>query len=226
VLIFVIGSLIILSELGIDLAPILTTVGILGLAFSFGAQSLVKDVISGVFILMENKIRIGDIVEIAGKTGTVEDIKIRTVILRDLEGIVHVIPNGSIDVFSNRTMLYSSSIVDIGVAYKENVDDVIAVLRDEGERIAADPEYAESLDGPVEILGIQELADSGVIIRTLIRTVPAMQWSIAREFRRRIKNRFDAEGIEIPFPHRTIFIRQDEPLITVNEKTSGKTDSA
>jgi small conductance mechanosensitive channel len=122
-------------------------------------------------------------------------------------------------------MLFSSSIVDIGVAYKEKVDDVIAVLRDEGEKFAADPEYAESLDGPVEILGVQELADSAVVIRTLIKTVPAKQWSIAREFRRRVKNRFDAEGIEIPFPHRTVFIRQDEAFEMIHEKSPGKTKS-
>lgn len=200
-LILVIGTLIILPNFGIDLGPILATVGILGLAVSFGAQSLVKDIISGFFILAENQIRVGDVVKIGEFEGNVEEIKVRTVILRDPAGNVHVIPNGRVEEITNMSKLFSRCVLDIGVSYNEDVDAVMAVIKDEGEKLSADDAFKELITEPINVLGVQELADSAVIIRSSITTQPAQQWAVAREFRSRIKKRFDAEGIEIPYPH-------------------------
>ena len=205
IVIWVVFVLLVIPELGIDLAPILTTVGITGLALSFGAQSLVRDIISGVFILVEDQVRVGDIIEIDGHSGAVEDVTLRTIRLRDLAGNVHVIPNGEIKAMINMTKGFGRKTIDIGVAYGEDVDRVMAVLREIGEEIAADAECGAKMSEPFEVLGVHELGDSAVVIRTRITTLPGEQWAVGREINRRVKKRFDAEGIEIPFPHTTIY---------------------
>jgi small conductance mechanosensitive channel len=194
----------------VKITPLLAGAGILGRAVSFGAQSLVKDVISGFFILLENQFAVGDIVEASGKGGVVERMTMRVVQLRDLEGILHTIPNGSITVVSNRTRGWSRAVLEIGVAYGADVDRVLTVFRDEAARFNDDPAWKHRLDGKLEVPGVEKLDDSGVIIRTLVRTIPGSQWDAAREFRRRIKNRLDREGIEIPFPQRTVHMRVDD----------------
>ena len=191
----------------IDIGPILAGAGILGLAVSFGSQSLVKDVISGFFILFENQFAIGDVIEIAGKTGVVEKMSLRVVQLRDGEGVMHVVPNGEIKVVSNKTRGWSRAVVDVGVPYDENVDRAIDVLRDEAAQFSTDKTWGGQLDGPVEVLGVESLGESAVVLRTMIRTQPGSQWAVAREFRRRIKNRFDRESLEIPFPQRRVHVR-------------------
>jgi moderate conductance mechanosensitive channel len=190
----------------INIAPILAGAGILGLAISFGAQSLVRDVISGFFILLENQFAVGDVIEAAGKSGVVERMTMRVVILRDLEGTMHVIPNGEMKVVSNKTRGWARAVIDIGVPYNEDVDRVLAVVRDEAAQFSTDPVWGLQLDGPVEVLGVESLAESSVLIRTLIKTQPGSQWNVAREFRRRLKNRFSRETIDIPFPQRQVHV--------------------
>jgi small conductance mechanosensitive channel len=199
-------ALLLTFNLFIDIGPILAGAGILGLAVSFGAQSLVKDVISGFFILFENQFAIGDVIEAAGKSGVVEKMTLRVVVLRDLEGAMHVIPNGEIKVVSNKTRGWARAVVDVGVAYGEDIDRALTVVRDEAAQFSTDKSWGTQLDGPVEVPGVESLGDSAVVIRSLIRTQPGSQWSAAREFRRRIKNRFDREGIEIPFPQRRVHV--------------------
>ncbi|MEO8296107.1 MAG: mechanosensitive ion channel family protein, partial [Gemmatimonadota bacterium] len=182
----------------VEITPLLAGAGILGLAVSFGAQSLVKDVIAGFFILLENQFAVGDIVEAGGKGGVVERMTMRIVQLRDLEGILHTIPNGTIAVVSNRTRGWSRAVLEVGIAYGADLDRALAVFRDEASRLSADAAWQHRLDGKLQVSGVEKLDDSGVVIRTLIRTVPGSQWDAAREFRRRLKNRLDAEGIEIP----------------------------
>lgn len=191
----------------IDIGPILAGAGILGLAVSFGAQSLVKDVISGFFILFENQFAIGDVIEVAGKSGLVEKMTLRVVQLRDGEGVMHVVPNGEIKVVSNKTRGWSRAVVDVGVPYDESVDRALDVLRDEAAQFSTDKTWGAQLDGPVEVLGVESLSDSAVVLRTMLRTQPGSQWNVAREFRRRIKNRFDRESLEIPFPQRRVHVR-------------------
>jgi small conductance mechanosensitive channel len=191
----------------VNIGPLLGAAGILGLAVSFGAQSLVKDVISGFFYLIEGQFAVGDVIEIAGKSGVVERMTLRVVMLRDVHGALHIIPNGQISTVSNMTRSWSRAVVDVGVAYGTEVDKALEIFRDEAERLAADPLWRGELDGAPEVVGVNDLGDSQVTIRTLFRTLPGKQWGVGREFRRRIKNRLDYEGIEIPFPQRTMHIR-------------------
>ncbi len=192
---------------GLNTAPLLAGISILGLAVSFGAQSLVKDFIAGTFILIENQFAVGDIIEAGGKAGVVESMTLRITSLRDLEGTLHIIPNGQITSVSNRTRGWSRSVVDVAIAYDMDVDRAITVVRDVLARLAKDTEWNWKLDGPPEVAGVNELGDNAVAIRVLLKTSPGMQWDVGREFRRRIKNRFDEEGIEIPFPQRTVHVR-------------------
>jgi small conductance mechanosensitive channel len=205
----------------IDIGPILAGAGILGLAVSFGAQSLVKDVISGFFILFENQFAIGDVIEAGGKSGVVEKMSMRVVVLRDLQGIMHIIPNGEIKVVSNMTRTWSRAVVDVGVSYDEDVDRALGVVRDEASRFSTDPAWVAQLDGPVEVPGIESLADSAIVIRSLIRTQPGSQWNAAREYRRRLKVRFDRENIEIPFPQRKVHVQVDDSSRDSRLKAAG-----
>lgn len=190
----------------INIAPILAGAGILGLAISFGAQSLVRDIISGFFILLENQFAVGDVIEAAGKSGVVERMTMRVVVLRDLEGTMHVIPNGEMKVVSNKTRGWARAVVDITVPFTEDVDRILDVLRDEAVQFSKEPAWSVQLDGPVEVLGIEELRDNSVVIRTLLKTQPGSQWNVAREFRRRLKKRFDRETIETPFQQRRVHV--------------------
>jgi small conductance mechanosensitive channel len=203
----VVVTITILTVLGLfmEIGPLLASVGVLGLAVSFGAQSLVKDVISGTFMLLEGQFGIGDVVRIGDVSGLVEKITLRTTILRDVQGVVHIIPNGEITRVSNLTKTWSRAVLDVGVAYKEDVDRVMEVMRDLGREFHADPEWGPLLVEEPQVPGVEQLADSAVVIRMVAKTLPLKQWDVARELRRRIKNRFDAEGIEIPFPHLTFY---------------------
>lgn len=205
IMILGVGFLLILSEVGVNMGPLLAAAGIGGLAIGFGAQNLVKDVISGFFILLEDQIRVGDVVQIAGVGGLVEEVRLRTVRLRDLAGNVHVVPNGSIDKVQNFTYEFSRYVFDVGVAYREDVDEVMAVLKEVAGELQADPEFGSDILEPLEMLGVDQFADSAVIIKCRITTKPIKQWRIGREMNRRIKKAFDARGIEIPFPHQTIY---------------------
>lgn len=206
VLILVFALLLTLRQF-IDITPLLAGAGILGLAFSFGAQSLVKDVIAGTFILIENQFAVGDIIEVAGKSGVVERMTLRVVMLRDIEGIVHIVPNGQITSVSNKTRGWSRAVVDVAVAYDTDIDTALAIVRDEAGRMVNDKTFGPKLDGPPEVPGVHDLGDNAITIRVLLRTYPGMQWDVAREFRRRIKVRLDKEEIEIPFPQRTVHVR-------------------
>lgn len=205
VVILAVGGMMVLSEVGVDLKPLLAAAGLGGLAIGFGGQSLVKDVISGFFILLEDSIRVGDVVEIAGVGGLVEEVKLRTITLRDLSGNVHVVPNGVIDKVKNMTKLYAYYVFDVGVAYREDVDEVMAVLKEIAAELQADRAFGPDILEPLEMFGVDQFADSAVIIKCRIKTQPIQQWRVGREMNRRIKNTFDAKGIEIPFPHRTIY---------------------
>jgi small-conductance mechanosensitive channel len=205
VAILAVGGMMMLSEVGVDLKPILAAAGLGGLAVGFGAQSLVKDVITGFFILLEDSIGVGDVVEIAGVGGVVEEVKLRTVTLRDLSGNVHVVPNGVIDKVKNMTKVYAFYLFEVGIAYREDVDEVMAVLRDIGDELRQDSQFSEDILEPLEMLGVDQFAESAVIIKCRIKTRPIKQWRVGREMNRRIKKTFDAKGIEIPFPHQTIY---------------------
>jgi small conductance mechanosensitive channel len=216
--IMAVAALIVLRELGVDITPIITAAGIGGLAVGFGAQNLVRDIISGFFLLLEDQVRVGDVADINGKVGVVEAIRLRTVVLRSLDGTVHVIPNGAITELSNMTKDYSYAVLDVGVAYKENVDNVMDVLQEIGKEFEKDSSYTGKLLGSLQMFGVNELGDSAVVIRIRIKTLPIEQWDVARELRRRIKNTFDAKGIEIPFPHVSIYMGEASKPFSVKSK--------
>ncbi len=208
VVILAVALIIILEELGIDIAPILAAAGIVGLAVGFGAQNLVRDIISGFFILMEDQIRVGDIVNIGGTGGLVERITLRLTVLRDLSGNVHYIPNGSISLVTNMTKEYSYYMFDVGVGYREDTDEVVRLLKEIDEEIRADDKYNVEILEPLEILGVDKFADSAVVIKARIKTKPIKQWFVGREFNRLMKKKFDQNNIEIPFPHVTVYMGQ------------------
>jgi len=210
-----IAALIVLGELGVNIAPILTGAGIAGLAVGFGAQNLVRDIITGVFLILEDQVRVGDVAFINGKGGLVEDIRLRTIRLRDFDGTVHYIPNGAINELSNCTKDFSYYVIDLGVAYKENVDRVMGVLKDVGRELEKDPAYKERILAPLEVVGVDALGNSAVVLKMRIKTVPRQQWTVGRELQRRIKNAFDAQGIEIPFPHLSVYFGEASKPFTV-----------
>jgi small-conductance mechanosensitive channel len=200
-----IAVLVILEQLGINTGPILAGVGIFGLAVGFASQSLIKDVINGLFMLFEDSLSVGDVVTLRGTGGQVEKVTLRTVTIRDLSGSVHVIPNSTIDMVTNMTKDYSCYVLDVSVAYHEDVDTVIGILREIDEGMRHDPAYSGDMLEPLEVQGLERFADSAVIIRARLKTRPIQQWRIGREFNHRLKKVFDERGIEIPFPHRTLY---------------------
>jgi moderate conductance mechanosensitive channel len=203
------AAMLVLSELGVSIGPILAGASIAGVAVGFGAQTLVKDMIAGFFILLENQFRVHDVIAVAGVSGTVEAINLRTTILRDVEGRVHVIPNGSISVVTNFTSGWSCAVLDVGTAYGEDTDRVLAVLRGVGEEIENDPVFGKKLLGKFEYPGIETLGESSVVLRMTVRTLPQERWSVQRELRARVKKAFDESGIEIPFRQLAVRIAGD-----------------
>ena len=201
--------MILLQQLGANIAPVLASAGIIGLAVGFGAQELVRDVISGFFMLLENQIRAGDVAIINGTGGVVEKIELRTTTLRDASGVVHVFQNGKVNSLSNMTKEWSAIVFDIGVAYKENTSHVMSVMQQVGDELQADPEWSDKIIAAIEVQGLDRFDDSAIIIRARIKTRPIQQWSVGREYRKRLKEAFDRENIEIPFPHRTLFLHNE-----------------
>ncbi|MFH1877404.1 MAG: mechanosensitive ion channel domain-containing protein [Candidatus Omnitrophota bacterium] len=205
VLIIVSVVYLVLQNHGLDVAPLLAGAGIVGLAFGFGGQYLIRDLINGLFILIEGQFFINDVVKIGEYGGLVEDINLRITRLRDLEGRVIIIPNGEIKTVVNYTKDYAHALLDIGVAYKENVDQVMGVIREISVELRKHPYFGRLILEDLEMLGVDAFDDSAVVIKFRVKTLPIKQWEVMREFRRRIKNRFDELGIEIPFPHRTLY---------------------
>ncbi len=220
ILLWVLFLLMFLSKIDINIAPILASAGILGLAVGFGAQELVRDFISGFFMLLEDQIRTGDMVIINGTEGKVEKIELRTVTLRDLSGVVHIFQNGKINTLSNMTKEWSATVLDIGVAYKEDIDYVMELMRKVGDEMLADPVHGQLMLSSVEVLGLDQFGDSAIVIKAVIRSRPMEQWHLKREYHRRLKILFDKEGIEIPFPHISIYTGEvTKPMPVKIEKT-------
>ncbi len=223
VAILAVAFITVLGQLGVEIGPVLAAAGIVGLAVGFGAQNLVKDVINGFFILLEDQIRVGDVVQVGGQSGLVEKVNLKMTILRDFSGNAHFIPNGSIDTVTNMTKDYSRYVFDIGVAYREDVDEVMQVIREVDEDLRGDPDFGPDILEPMEVFGLDEFADSALIIKARVKTKPIRQWRVAREFNRRLKRKFDEKDIEIPFPHQTMYLGQDKqgkaaPLRVLMEK--------
>lgn len=223
VVLLTLGGLILLSELGVNIAPLLAGAGVLGLAIGFGAQTLVKDVITGIFILMEDTISVGDVVEVGAHSGLVEKISIRTVHMRDFDGNVHSIPFGEVQTIKNMSKDFAYAVVDVRIAYRENIDDALALMAEVAADMAARGPLAETIVEPFEVVGVEGLEQSHVWLRGRFKTRPLGQWNVKREFYRRIKAAFEARGIEIPYPHHTIYFGSDRkgmapPLRVLNQR--------
>ena len=225
VVVAAITVMLVLSEFGISIAPILATAGVAGLAVGFGAQSLVKDYFTGFVMLIENQIRVGDVVEVAGKAGVVEELTLRYVRLRDYEGAVHFVPNGAIATVTNRSRVFAYAVMDIGVAYKEDLDKVYGLMREVAGQLRADADFKDKVIEDLDIAGVDQWADSAVIIRCRLKTIALEQFGVRREFLRRLKSAFDANGVEIPFPHRTVYtMPAPETHATPMPKLAGEAD--
>jgi small conductance mechanosensitive channel len=211
VLIWVTAGMIALSEIGVNLAPLLAGAGVIGLAVGFGSQQLVQDIITGFFILLEDTIAVGDVADLGGKVGVVEAVTLRIVRLRAYDGQVHTIPYSKISTISNLTKDFSYYVFDVGVAYKEDVDRVMAVMAEVGAQMQRERAYRRLIVEPLEIAGVDRFADSAVVIRARMKTRPLQQWTVGREYNRRLKKRFDELGIEIPFPQRTLHVATPAP---------------
>jgi moderate conductance mechanosensitive channel len=205
VIVWIVATIMSLKEAGFDVGPILAGAGVVGLAVGFGAQNLVHDVISGMFLLLENQIRVNDVAILNGTGGLVEAINLRTTVLRGLDGTVHVFRNGTINTLSNMTHGYSYYVFEIGVAYKEDTDRVVEVVKGIADDLMKEDPYQHLILAPLEVLGVDQFADSAVIIKARFKTAPIQQWTVGREMNRRIKKKFDEVGIEIPFPHTSIY---------------------
>ena len=217
----IIALFMLVSELGINIAPALAGLGVAGIAVGFGAQTLVKDLFNGVLILLENQYGIGDIIKVAGIIGLVEDITLRRTVIRDLDGIVHSIPNSEVVVASNYTKEWSRVNMNISVGYGENLDRVIKVINRVGKELAEDPDWAQRILKAPEVLRVDEFGDSGIVIKILGETKPLEQWDVMGELRLRLKKVFDKEGIEIPWPHIKLFFGH-APEIEVKELAEEK----
>jgi small-conductance mechanosensitive channel len=209
VFIWAIGGLMILRELRMDITPVLTGAGIVGLAVGFGAQTLVKDIISGFFLILENQVRVGDVAVINGTGGLIEAINLRTIVLRDAEGAVHVFPNGSINTLANRSKDFSYYVIDLVISYDEDPDRVVAILREIGAELRRDPAFAAQVLEPIEVFGVDAFGDGQVTIKARIKTVPLKQWEVGRELRRRIRQGFVEHRVQVP-PHRFVLMQERE----------------
>ena len=206
IVIFIVAGTLVLGELGISVAPILATAGVAGVAIGFGAQSLIKDFLGGFFLLLDDQVRQGDVVEVAGLSGLVEEVTLRYVRLRNFEGHVHFVPNGEIKTVTNRTRGFAHAVIDAGIAYRENPDEGFAVMAEVARAMRADPAWKDLLPDDLEVIGVEKWADSAVVLRARLRVVPPIQqWNVRREFLKRLKRAFDERGIEIPFPHLTVY---------------------
>lgn len=204
ILIIIVAIMMILQELGIEIGPLIAGAGIVGLAVGFGGQYLIRDIITGLFLMLENQYRIGDVVNIEGLSGAVQDISLRKTTLRDLDGTVHHIPHGSITKISNLSKDFARVNLDMGVGYSTDIDHLIRVINETGRELAADPAFSDSIISPPQFLRVNEFADSAIIVKILGDTKPLRQWDVAGELRKRLKIAFDREGIEIPFPQRVM----------------------
>jgi small-conductance mechanosensitive channel len=205
VVVSLIAGMLVLGELGVSVAPILGAAGVVGLAVGFGAQSLVKDYFTGFFLLLENQIRQGDVVNLGDHGGLVEEVTLRHVRLRDYDGHVHFVPNGQIDTVVNLSRGFAYAVIDVGVAYREDVDDVMRVMREVGASLQGDAPFVARILAPLEVAGVERWDDSAVVLRCRFKCAPLEQWGVRREYLRRLKQAFDAQGIEIPFPHLTVY---------------------
>jgi len=205
VLLVAVASITVMGELGIEIGPVLAAAGIVGLAVGFGAQSLIKDIINGFFILAQDQIRVGDVVQVAGKSGAVEKVSLKMTVLRDVSVNVQFIPNGVIETVTNMTKDFSRYLFEVGITYSQDVDRALEVMKEVDASLREDPEYGREIIEPLEILGLDRFAESSVIIRARTTTRPGKQWGVAREFNRRMKIRFDENHIEFPFPTRTVY---------------------
>ncbi len=210
VILFVAALFMILSELGIDIGPLLAGAGVIGIAVGFGAQSLIKDLLGGMFILLEDQYNKGDVVKIAGISGLVEEVNLRRTILRDLDGIVHSVPNGQITTASNYTRDWARVNLDVPVAYGEDMDHVFAVINRVGKELAEDEYFKGLIKTPPQVLRVQNFGDSGIDIRILGDVHPMKQWEVTGELRKRLKKAFDNEGIEIPWPHVKLYFGESQ----------------
>lgn len=208
VVITLIAGSLVLNELGISIAPILGAAGVVGVAVGFGAQSLIKDYFNGFFLLLENQLRQGDVVEAGGKAGLVEEITLRYLRLRDYEGHVHFVPNGTVTTVTNMSRGFAQALIDVGIAYREDVDAAIEVMREVGRRMRTDANLAPRILDDIEVAGVDRWEDSAVVLRCRFKVMPLEQWGVRREFLRRLKRAFDEAGIEIPYPHLTIYAGQ------------------
>ena len=210
----------ILGQVGVNVTPILASAGVVGLAVGFGAQNLVKDFVSGFFLILENQIRVGDVAIINGTGGLVEAITFRTIVLRDQAAVVHVFPNGSINTLSNMTKDWSAYVIDVAVAYREDTDRVVEVMRRVAGELQSDPQYGSAMLEPIEVIGVDAFTDSAVIIKARLKTLPRRQWMVGREYRRRLKKAFEAENIETPFPQRTVLVGEAKAPLPLAVKQS------
>lgn len=208
VIIYVVAGMVVLSELGISIAPILATAGVLGIAIGFGAQSLVKDYFNGFFMLLENQVRQGDVVEAGGKSGLVEEVTLRHIRMRDYDGHVHFIPNGIVTTVTNMSRGFAYAVIDIGVAYRENMGEVMELMRQVGAGLREDEVFSSKILEPMEMAGVDRWGESAVILRCRFKVLPLEQWGIRREYLHRLKHEFDRHGIEIPYPHLTVYAGQ------------------
>jgi small conductance mechanosensitive channel len=202
-LVWAVAGVVTLAQVGLDITPILAGAGIVGLAVGFGAQNLVRDLISGFFIVLEDQVHVGDVAIINGTGGLVERITFRTIVLRDLAGVVHVFPHGTINTLANMTRQWSAYVIDVGVAYEEDTDRVVEVMREVAAELKQDPAFTQKMIEPIEIFGVDDFKESEVVMKARLKTIPMEQWTVGREYRRRLKKAFDARGIEIPFPQRS-----------------------
>ena len=200
--------MLILAELGVSIAPMLGAAGVVGLAVGIGAQSLIKDYFTGFFILLENQVRQDDVIETAGKSGLVEEVTLRYVRLRDYDGVVHFVPNHLITTVSNMSRGFAQAVIDVGVAYREDVDEVLGLMHRVGEQLRRDEGFGPKILDELEIAGVEKWAESAVVLRCRFKVRPLEQWNVRREYLRRLKKAFDAHGIEIPYPHLTVYAGQ------------------
>jgi len=211
IIIAIIAIFMILSELGVNIAPLLASAGVVGIAVGFGAQSLIKDLLSGLFILLEDQYNKGDVVQVAGIWGSVQEVNLRKTVLRDFDGTVHTIPNGMVTTASNFTKEWSRVNLNITVAYGEDLDHVTEVINRVGKELAEDEAFGPMITGAPKVLWVNDLGDSGIEIKILGKTKPSKQWDVTGELRKRLKEAFDEEKIEIPWPHIKLYFGQDQP---------------